>query len=46
MKLWNIIATAVASFLAVLGTLVAYTSTLGCVIFMLEEPEMPKSLIK
>lgn len=46
MKLWNLITMAMASFLAVLGTLIAYTSTYGCIIFICEEPKMPDVLIK
>ena len=46
MKLWNTITIAIAGFFAILGTFIAYTSVFGCFIFLIEEPEMPKSLIK
>lgn len=34
-----------AKGLAVLGAFVAATSTLGCWIFIFDEPEMPESLL-
>lgn len=33
-----------ASFMALLGTLVASTATSACWVLMLDEPEMPESL--
>jgi len=46
MKLWNLLTFAIASFTATIATLIAYTSTYGCCIIFIEEPETPKSLIK
>ena len=37
---------AVVKALAVLGAFVAATSSVGCWLFLLDEPEMPESLIK
>ena len=31
---------------AILGAFIAATSTIGCWLFMMDEPEMPESLIK
>ena len=36
----------VAKTLAVLGAFVAATSTIGCWLFLLDEPQMPESLLK
>ena len=35
-----------AKVAAIVGTFVAATSTMGCLIIILDEPEMPESLLK
>lgn len=34
-----------ATLAATLGALVAATSTMGCIVIILDEPEMPESLL-
>lgn len=35
-----------AKVAAAIGTLIAATSTMGCLVIILDEPEMPESLLK
>jgi len=46
MKLFNMITIAIATLVATLATALASVSSMGCVWIGLEEPTIPKSLIK
>jgi len=46
MKLFNLLTIALATIVAGLATVIAQVSTYGCIFIVVEEPKMPKALIK